>query len=136
MNVCLLLKLLHRLHTAVDSAWASWARLHTNLAGLDGSLCGYHLDILRSLYPLYQAVTTVSIGSGERTSFWYDAWASEEPLADRYPVLLSHCVKNSMSVAQIKQIGVDDASLWVPRMSSQAISELDEVRTTLQHTDW
>jgi hypothetical protein len=44
-------------------------------------------------------------------------------------------VKNNMSVAQIKQIGVDDASLWVPRMSSQAILELGEVRTTLQHTD-
>jgi hypothetical protein len=30
MNICLLLKLLHRLHTAVDSAWASWARMHTS----------------------------------------------------------------------------------------------------------
>lgn len=42
MNVCLMLKLLHRLHVADDSAWANWARLHTNLANLDGDLSGSH----------------------------------------------------------------------------------------------
>lgn len=134
MNICLLLKLLHRLHTAVDSDWASSARLHTCLANLQGDLCGNHWDVLRSLYPLYQAVTTVVIGSGERTSFWYDAWESEESLADRFSVLLSHCVKKSLSVAQINLIDIDDPSLWVSRMSSQAVLELEQVRTILQQT--
>jgi hypothetical protein len=67
MNVCLMLKLLHRLHVADDSAWASWARLHTSLANLDGDLSGLHWDVLRGLLPLYQAVTSVTVGDGTRT---------------------------------------------------------------------
>jgi hypothetical protein len=39
MNVCLLLKLIHRLHVAEDSAWAAWARQHVSLASLEGDLC-------------------------------------------------------------------------------------------------
>jgi hypothetical protein len=42
MNVCLLLKLIHRLHVAEDSAWAAWARQHVSLASLEGDLCGPH----------------------------------------------------------------------------------------------
>jgi hypothetical protein len=69
MNVCLLLKLLHRLFVADDSAWAIWARQQTCLASLDGELCGHHWDTLRTLLPLYQATTTVLIGNGKRSSF-------------------------------------------------------------------
>jgi hypothetical protein len=84
LNVCLLLKLLHRLHVAEDSAWAKWARQNISLATLNGDLFVSHWEALRSLLPLYQAVTTVSIGDGTRTSFWYDAWVDDEALADRF----------------------------------------------------
>ncbi|GJN07099.1 hypothetical protein PR202_ga24895 [Eleusine coracana subsp. coracana] len=32
-NACLLVKLIHRLHTAKDSAWASWVRDHSDDGG-------------------------------------------------------------------------------------------------------
>jgi hypothetical protein len=136
MNVCLLLKLLHRLHIAEDSAWTVWARQHTSLANLDSDLCGSHWQALRSLLPLYQAVTSVTIGDGSRTSFWYDAWVDDEALADRFPVLHNHCARKGFSVAQIQASGIDSSQLWVPRMSQQAQSELNEVRTILLHTQF
>lgn len=41
-NACLVLKLLHRLHHPADSAWAAWARQHTNLVTMDGKGDGNH----------------------------------------------------------------------------------------------
>lgn len=114
LNVCFLLKLLHRLFVAEDSTWASWARLHTCLASLDGDIYGNHWDILKMLLLLYQAATSVTIGNGERTSFWYDAWADDEALVDRFSALYSHCVKKKLSVAQVRANGIDDQSFLVP----------------------
>ena len=134
LNVCLLLKLLHRLHVAADSAWAQWARQHISLATLNGDLSGSHWEALRSLLPLYQAVTTVSIGDGTRTSFWYDAWVDDEALADHFPALHSHCAHKGLSIAQLQSCGIDCSQLWVPRLSQQAMSELDEVRSILEQS--
>jgi hypothetical protein len=103
---------------------------------LDSDLCGSHWQALRSLLPLYQAITSVTIGDGSRTSFWYDAWVDDEALADRFPVLHSHCARKGFSVAQIQASGIDSSQLWVPRMSQQAQSELNEVRTILLHTQF
>lgn len=55
-NICLLLKLIHRLHSADNSAWGSWVRQHVNLANLSGDLGGHHWEMLRSILPLYQAL--------------------------------------------------------------------------------
>ena len=71
-NICLLLKLLHKLHAGQQSSWATWVRQHTCLASLTGDLQGAHWDYMRSLLPLYQAVTTVTVGDGQSTSFWHD----------------------------------------------------------------
>jgi hypothetical protein len=71
-NICLLLKLIHRLHSAESSAWAHWVRQRASLSNLQGDLHGHHWEILRSLLPLYQAITSVAIGNGNNTSFWYD----------------------------------------------------------------
>jgi hypothetical protein len=71
-NTCLLLKLLHKLHDASSSSWAQWLRQHVCLATLEGDIHGAHWDQLRSLLPLYQAITTVTVGNGGNTSSWYD----------------------------------------------------------------
>jgi hypothetical protein len=70
-NCCLLLKLVHRLHCPANSSWATWVRCHANIASLEGDLVGLHWAALRELLPLYRAVTTVQLGDGRSTSFWY-----------------------------------------------------------------
>ncbi|WVZ88077.1 hypothetical protein U9M48_034630 [Paspalum notatum var. saurae] len=58
-NTCLLLKLIHRLHTATDSSWADWVRSNVSLATLEGEVAGGHWEVLRGLFPLFQAITTL-----------------------------------------------------------------------------
>jgi len=41
-NICLLLKLLHKLYTATQSSWAIWVRQRICLASLEGDLDGNH----------------------------------------------------------------------------------------------
>jgi hypothetical protein len=36
---------------------------------MEGDLCGHHWDALRALLPVYQAITTVSLGDRATTSF-------------------------------------------------------------------
>jgi hypothetical protein len=35
-NICLLVKLIHRLHSATDSSWITWVKEHINMATLEG----------------------------------------------------------------------------------------------------
>jgi hypothetical protein len=99
-NICLLLKLVHKLHFATSSAWAQWVRSRACITSLKGDLHGEHLDVLRSILPLYQAITTVIIGNGQQTSFWMDVWLGDDALADRFPALFSHCTKKEASVQE------------------------------------
>jgi hypothetical protein len=102
---------------------------------LTGDLGGHHWEALRTLLPLYQAVTSVSIGNGQQTSFWYDAWANDEALVDRFPYLFSHCVKKNLSVAQVMADGLDNPGFLVRRLSAQANDQLDELRELLLHVE-
>jgi len=63
-NICLLLKLIHRLHCPQSSAWAQWVQGRASISSLQGDLHGEHWQTLRSILPLYQAITTVSVGDG------------------------------------------------------------------------
>lgn len=136
MDVCLLIKLLHRLQVADKSAWVIWVREHACLASLEGDICGSHWDVLRTLLPLYQAVTIVTIGDGAQTSFWYDAWDNEAALVDRFPALYSHCIKKKLSVAKVRDMGVDSPGLFVDRLSLLAQAELSEVRQIIAGTQF
>jgi hypothetical protein len=82
-----LLKLIHRLHYNPNSAWAAWVSKNGSLAFLQGDLCGEHWTVLRSLLPLYQAVTSVTIGNGKGTTFWFDAWHQDDSMADKFQAL-------------------------------------------------
>lgn len=131
-NICLLLKLIHRLHSFETSAWGSWVRQHVNLANLKGDLAGQHWDMLRSLLPLYQALTTVNIKDGSATSFWNDVWHLDEAFADSFPALYSHCTHKEESVREVMMSGLDRS--LVPRLSNQAVMELQLVTEVLQRT--
>ncbi|WVZ49637.1 hypothetical protein U9M48_000977 [Paspalum notatum var. saurae] len=121
-NMCLLLKLLHRLHSATDSSWANWIRSKVYLATLEGELAGGHWDVLRGLLPLFQAITTSVVGDGAGTDFWHDAWIEDEDLATRFLALFSHCRRVRISVREMLSVGLEHT--LVPRLSVQARSEL------------
>jgi hypothetical protein len=99
-NTCLLLKMIHRLHSNAESSWANWVRRNACIASLTGNLHGHHWNILRSLLPIYRAITTVQIGDGTATSFWFDVWDGHETLAERLAELLSYCQNQELTVKQ------------------------------------
>lgn len=61
-NSCQLLQLIHRLHQAASSSWARWICEHACIATMEGDVCGHHWDALRTLRPIYQAITTIDVG--------------------------------------------------------------------------
>lgn len=132
-NICWLLNLIHRLHCAGSSAWASWIRQRADIANLRCDNLGQHWELLRSLFPLYQALTTVQIRDGKTTLFWSDVWIGDEALADRFPRLFSHCSLKDSSVQQAIESNLGGGA-FVNRLSSQAQSELSELNAIVHQT--
>ena len=128
-NICLLLKLIHRLHSSNESAWAEWVKGRADISSLKGDLHGHHWDTLRALLPLYQAIMSVKLGDGRSCSFWFDVWHGEESLADVCPALLSHHTKKDMSVRDVVTNGI--ATGLQRRLSNQAALELELVQGIL-----
>jgi hypothetical protein len=131
-NICLLLKLIHKLHCSQNSAWEAWVRANTNFATLQGHLQGNRWETLRSILPLYKALTTVEIKDGAATSFWNDVWYMDEALADKLPALYSHCTKKDASVRDVILSQLNDA--FVPRLTSQASSQLQQLQEIVAQT--
>ena len=52
-NICLLLKLIRKLHCPQSSAWAQWVQGRACISSLKGDIYGDHWEVLRSLLPLY-----------------------------------------------------------------------------------
>jgi hypothetical protein len=104
-NICLLLKLLHRLHCPQGSAWSIWVRGRACIATLIGDVHGGHWETLRALLPLYQAITTVKLEDGHSCSFWRDVWFADDALADVYPALFSHYTNQEATVNEVLQHG-------------------------------
>jgi hypothetical protein len=115
-NICLLLKLVHRLHCPQSSAWARWVQSRASICSLQGDLHGEHWQALRSILPLYQAITTVSVGDGRTCSFWHDIWVGDEPLADRFPALFSHCTAKTAPLSLFKPASIPR---WCPGFQQQ-----------------
>jgi hypothetical protein len=130
-NICLLLKLLHRLHTK-SSAWAFWVRGRASISSLRGDVHGDHWEVLRSLLPLYQAITSVVLGNGQSCSFWLDVWIGDEALADSFPALYSHCNKKDATVSEMIQDGLQNS--LVPRLSRRAQHELAQTQQMIADT--
>ena len=132
-NTCLMLKMIHRLHSDNDSSWARWVRQNASIASLRGNLNGHHWDTLRSFLPLYRAITTVRIADGNTTSFWHNVWDAQDSLAERFPELLSHCRDQELTVKQAYE-GELQRSLTT-RQSAVATTQLAQVLGIMeQHT--
>jgi len=128
-NTCLLLKLMHRLHSGSQSSWANWIREHVCLANLEGDIQGNHWELMRELLPLYQAITTVQLGDGKSTSFWHDVWAGDESIAEQFPALYSHCRKPNQPVHLVVAEGLRHH--LVPRLTAEVATEPDKVNDLL-----
>jgi hypothetical protein len=128
-NTCLLLKLLHRLFTAMGSSWAGWVRGRVCLATLTGDMSGDHWMTLRALLPLYRSITTCLIKDGRSTAFWFDAWHGEDDLSTKFPSLFSHAKKIEVSVREVLETGL--AAHLVPRLTPQAVEERDSLQLVL-----
>jgi hypothetical protein len=68
----------------------------------------------KDLVPLLHSITTVTVGNGVSTSFWFDNWTSIGPLADALPAAFS------FSLAQ-------DASMAAEASDTPALSRRDRV---------
>lgn len=129
-NTCLLLKLIHKLHSNNASSWANWVQENACVASLTGNLFGHRWDVLRSLLPLYRAITTVTLKNGASTSFWHDVWDGDDSLADRFPVLLSHCNRPELTVKQAYEGSL--TQFMVMCRSEMATTQLQEVTMIME----
>jgi hypothetical protein len=124
-NTCLLLKMIHKLHSNNASSWVRWVHQNASIATLTGNLHGSHWDTLRSLLTLYRAITIVNLMDRTSTSFWHDVWDGHDSLAERFPELLSQCRNQNITVKQAYD-GELNRSLTV-RQSTQATVQLLQV---------
>ena len=97
-----------------------------------GELRGHHWEVLRSLLPLYQAITTVTLGNGKSTSFWNDVWFGDDAIADRFPALYSYCTQKDVSVSYAVNSNLQNA--FVNKLTTQAAVELGQVQLIIQQT--
>jgi hypothetical protein len=129
-NTCLLLKLVHKLHSEHASSWARWVQNNASVASLTGDLHGQHWDMLRSILPIYRAITTVILGDGKNTSFWHDVWDGDDSMADRFPELYSHCRTQEMTVRQATEGGLQNS--LVTRRSAAATMQLSQLSQIME----
>lgn len=99
---------------------------------MEGELSGHHWDALRRLLPVYQAITSVSLGDGATTSFWFDVWHDKGCFADRFPALFTHCMVKTQLVRHVVQNGIRDS--LVPRLSASAREELHALEAIVTGT--
>lgn len=129
-NDCLLLKLLHQLHFAPPSRWASWVWSQLGgrslLAPGRSPLDGEHWRALKDLMPTYRALTHVRVGDGRMTSFWHDWWLPCGPLGGAFPALFTHAVCPEVTVWEARHRGV--RALLVPRLTPIAARDCASVQ--------
>jgi hypothetical protein len=103
-NICLLLKFIHKLHTANNCSWAKWIQSSVyrgnKIPGDKISICSNSWRYLMTLIQLYRDLTVVKIGNGRHTSFWMDSWINNKPLSIQFPALFSHVLCPNMTVAE------------------------------------
>lgn len=82
-NECLLVKLLQCLHSVDALPWARWVWAEIEERPLSAAVIinlGPHWKYLCALLQLYNAIPSVVLGDGRRTSFWCDNWLPAGPL--------------------------------------------------------
>ena len=76
-------------------------------AAAERGLWGAHWTSLQKLLPVYRAITTVEVHSGNSTSFWDDCWVQENPLSEMFPALYIHAITQDAAVSDVLRDGLD-----------------------------
>jgi hypothetical protein len=114
----------------MTSAWAQWVHSRASLVTLKGDIHGEHWEALRSLLPLYQAITTVKIGNTPAPSGWTCGMAMKRwPTGSRHYSVIVLPKTQHTSVTEIISTGIRQT--LVPRLSTRATCELQEVQDEL-----
>ncbi|CAN6226414.1 unnamed protein product [Urochloa humidicola] len=100
------------------------------LVSMHGEVTGSHWRDLEDLHPLYQAVTAYEVRNGQATSFWADRWLSAGRLKDTHPLLYSHTTKKHVSLACIKEDGLE--CILERRLSREAAEEYTKLQGILE----
>ncbi|TVU21838.1 hypothetical protein EJB05_31506, partial [Eragrostis curvula] len=79
---------------------------------------------------LSTAITSVEVGNGATTSFWFDDWTNLGPLHLALPAAFSHCTDTAISVRKALHTGILTLPLR-PRLSEAAITELNSLCSSL-----
>ena len=126
-NACLLLKMLHRLHTTRRPHWAAWIWSSADGRSIlkRGELAhGEHRASVAKLLQLYRTITRVTVEDGQACSFWWDSWLPCGPVAVAYPALFSHATDVEATVWQVRRHGL--TGCLVPRLTRAGVRDLQD----------
>lgn len=96
--------------------------------GKKGFFCGENLRLLKS----FKTLSITHVQNGQTCIFWQDNWL-EEPLKDEYPKLFSFTKSKTISVHKFY---AKAPSGIFPVLSAEALNQLQEVQSILQHFSW
>ena len=133
-NSSLISKFLSKIHGGSSAPWASWFRRHYGWHASRDLGDTHHLDTpiwkdIVSTLSLFRDNSTVNIGSGDHTSFWFDRWTGPNTLAEVFPALASHASRPHISVRLA--LSSDLSTFLAPRLSNVASAELASIRHLL-----
>ena len=102
MNISLLSRWLWRISQGHRGLWLDIIR-NKYLRGQPLAFCqksggSQFWQSLVQLLPVLRIGTSISVGSGRSTLFWYDRWAGDAPFAARFPILFAISVDPMISV--------------------------------------
>lgn len=121
-NHCLLMKLVHKLLGPDNLPWENWFWCHNPGDLGDGCPSSFLGRIVHEELPRLRALSSMEVGDGSATSFWFDEWLGDCTLALCFPALLSHCRRPHASVRDTLSAGLEHT--LQPRLTGQASLEL------------
>ncbi|KAJ1260787.1 hypothetical protein BS78_10G258800 [Paspalum vaginatum] len=122
-NHCLLMKFVDKILDNTPDPWKAWFGRDNVLAPASLSSNGSYLGrIITEELDHFRSCTSVALGDGSTTSFWFDCWLHDTPLCTLYPALFSHVLGPDVSVQFVLQ---RDFDLHLrPRLTTAAAGEL------------
>ena len=152
MNISLLTRWLWRISQGHGGLWLDIIR-NKYLRGQPLAFCqrsggSQFWQSVVQLLPVLRIGTSVSVGSGTATLFWFNRWAGDSPFAARFPDLFSIAVAPLISVERAlidlgrltfrRPFGPPEAAAWLELLDCVALHEPavdagpDEVRWRLE----